>query len=271
VRTFLNDVHRSIAPIDEIRNASGVICDVEGKNVIVGPTRRSLVLRLAALALGSAALVSCSSDSDSDAGADATELPPAQSTVLQPGQPGESNRTLSPSEYPDSGAHNKVDIEFVTGMITHHLQAIAMTDLAKTRAENADVKRLADRIAAAQAPEIHAMAAWLEERKLPVPEGASTHGGHGGHGGGGAGAPTEMVAHGMLTDEEMEELAEADGAAFDVLFLRGMIQHHEGALAMCDTAQSEGKDLRAGEMADDIAAGQGAEIARMQGLLDAVS
>ncbi|MFD1824657.1 MULTISPECIES: DUF305 domain-containing protein [Mumia] len=229
--------------------------------------RGSVVVRLSALALGTALLASCSGDGDAD-GADATDPPPAQSTVIQPGLPGESNRTLAPSDYPDSTSYNKADVEFVTGMIAHHLQAIEMTELAKTRAEDASVRSLADRISASQGPEIHAMAAWLEVRELPVPEGASGHGGHGGHGG-----TTAMrdPSHGMLTEEEMEELADADGAAFDRLFLRGMIQHHEGAVAMSDSAQTEGADLMASEMAADIASGQGAEIARMQALLDQVS
>ncbi|WP_262847829.1 DUF305 domain-containing protein [Mumia quercus] len=230
---------------------------------MVERVRRPVVWRLAAVALGATLLASCSGDDEG--GADATEPPPAQSTVLQPGRPGESNQTLAPGEYPDDDSYNEVDVEFVNGMIAHHLQAIEMTELAKTRAENASVKGLAGRIAAAQGPEIHAMAGWLEARKLPVPEGASGHGGHGGHGGATA-EHDEM--YGMLTEEQMKELAAADGAAFDDLFLRGMIQHHQGALAMSEKAQAEGSDLMANEMATDIAADQGAEIARMMTILD---
>lgn len=232
---------------------------------MVERARGPLVFRLAAVALGTVLLASCSSDDEG--GADATSPPPAQSTVLQPGKPGEPNRTLAPSEYPSEAPYNEVDVEFVIGMIAHHLQAIEMTELAKTRAENASVKGLAERIAAAQGPEIHAMASWLEARKLPVPEGASGHGGHGSHGGATA-EHDEM--YGMLTEEQMKEMAAADGAKFDELFLRGMIQHHQGAVAMSEKAQVEGSDLMANEMAADIASGQGAEIARMMTILDQV-
>ncbi|MGH1563949.1 DUF305 domain-containing protein [Mumia sp. DW29H23] len=228
---------------------------------------RRVAATLAGLVLTSLALASCSGDDDAT-DAEETTPPPAQSTVLQPGSPGEPNTTLAPGDYPTEADQNAADVEFMTMMITHHMQALEMTELAQTRAEDASVRSLAERISASQGPEIHSMVAWLEARELPVPEGAGGHEGHGGHGSASS-APTPV--YGMLSEEDMEELAEADGAAFDQLFLRGMIEHHTGAVAMAETAQTEGSDLLVSEIAADVASGQGAEIARMQALLDQVS
>ncbi|WP_370616617.1 DUF305 domain-containing protein [Mumia sp. Pv 4-285] len=229
-------------------------------------TRRPVALTLVGLLLTGGALVSCSGSDDPDDAA-ATTPPPAQSTVLQPGRPGESNTTLDPEDYPQDAEQNAADVEFMTMMISHHMQALEMTELAESRAADPNVRSLAERISASQGPEIHGMVAWLEARELPVPEGADGHGGHGGHGA----APTAAPVHGMLTQEDMDALADADGSAFDQLFLRGMIEHHEGALAMAEVAQTEGADLLVSEIAADVASGQGAEIARMQTLLDQVS
>jgi uncharacterized protein (DUF305 family) len=107
-------------------------------------------------------------------------------------------------------------------MIPHHQQALEMAELARTRAESPDVLALAERIAAAQGPEILVMADWLVDHGREVPDRAHHEPG---------------ALHGMLSDDQMAELAQADGAAFDELFLTGMVQHHEGAV---ETARTSG-------------------------------
>ena len=68
----------------------------------------------------------------------------------------------------------------------------------------------------------------------------------------------------------MEELEKAKGAEFDRLFLKGMIQHHNGALIMVkelfDTAGA-GQDAELFNFATDVDSGQRAEIKIMQTLL----
>jgi uncharacterized protein (DUF305 family) len=76
---------------------------------------------------------------------------------------------------------------------------------------------------------------------------------------------------GMLTPEQMEALRKAKGAEFDCLFLTGMIQHHNGALAMVkdlfDTAGA-GQDADLFNFATDVDSGQRAEIRIMQTMLE---
>ena len=76
---------------------------------------------------------------------------------------------------------------------------------------------------------------------------------------------------GMLTPEQMEALRRAKGAEFDRLFLTGMIQHHNGALAMVkalfDTAGA-GQDADLFNFATDVDSGQRAEIRIMQSMLE---
>jgi uncharacterized protein (DUF305 family) len=81
----------------------------------------------------------------------------------------------------------------------------------------------------------------------------------------------EMLMPGMLTAKEMEALRKAKGEEFDQLFLKGMIQHHNGAVSMVkdlfDSAGA-GQDAELFNFATDVDNGQRAEIKVMQGMLD---
>jgi uncharacterized protein (DUF305 family) len=151
------------------------------------------------------------------------------------------------------GDHNAADTAFAKGMIPHHRQAIEMADLAATRAESAEVKKLAEEIKKAQDPEIKTLSGWLTSWGEQVPAEGEGHEGH------------DMS--GMMTAEEMKQLESASGKAFDTAFLTMMVKHHEGAVAMAKTEQAEGTYRPAKDMAGQIITSQSAEIARMNTLL----
>ncbi|MGH3366074.1 MAG: DUF305 domain-containing protein [Nocardioidaceae bacterium] len=211
------------------------------------------------------ALTGCSGDGASEA--EDGRHPEARSKIIQPGRPGQPNQTLDPDTTLEESEYNDADAMFLQMMIPHHAQALEMCELAQTRADDERVLALSRRIKGAQGPEIVSMSSWLQARDLPVPTspediegGHGAHGAHGAHGGHGASMP------GMLTDTEMDALRRARGHRFDRLFLAGMIQHHRGAVDMAGTALTDGVDLLANEIANDIAVGQSAEIGRMQDL-----
>ena len=156
-----------------------------------------------------------------------------------------------------TGDHNDADVEFAQGMIPHHEQAIEMAELALERAESAEVKDLAQRIKDAQGPEIEEMTGWLESWEEPVaPEGGMSGMDHG-------------ADSGMMSDTDMEELEAAEGAAFDALFLSGMIEHHEGAVTMAEAELENGEYEPAKELAQKIIDAQEAEIEEMKKLQQA--
>lgn len=146
------------------------------------------------------------------------------------------------------GGFSGMDVMFAQMMIPHHQQAIDMSELAETRAENASVKKLAEEIKAEQDPEIEQMLAWLEAA------GASTDMGH------------EMHMDGMLDETEMTALGEATGVEFDRLYLEGMIAHHEGAIDMAQMIlDSENPEVKA--LGEAIVESQTAQIEYMRELL----
>lgn len=148
------------------------------------------------------------------------------------------------------------DAMFAQMMIPHHEQAVEMSTLAETRASSPEIKELAAEIKGAQQPEIDQMTAWLEEWGMPVMSGMDAMGEHGGHG-----------MSGMLTDDQMQQLADAQGPEFDRLFAEFMILHHEGAIDMAEDVV-DSKDPRVAALAQAILTTQAEEIAQMRAFLD---
>ncbi|MGK5629678.1 DUF305 domain-containing protein [Streptomyces sp. URMC 123] len=224
------------------------------------PGRTAAVALAAALA---AVLGGCTEPERSAAGS-RTE------SVVAPGRPGEAARTLSPAEAAKrrgSDAPNAADVAYAHAMIEHHRQALVMTALAPERAAATGVRRIAERIAAAQRPEITAMEGWLTTHaKAGAAVGGSgqSHGGSGPHHGAGAGGHGAMP--GMATEAQLAELRQARGAAFDALFLKLMITHHQGAVTMATEVLTDGNHVLIEEMANDVIAQQTSEIGRMRAM-----
>jgi uncharacterized protein (DUF305 family) len=167
--------------------------------------------------------------------------------------------------YPGRYPYTPADVQFVTGMISHHAQAIIMAKWAPTHGANKSVGVLCERIINAQTDEINLMQSWLRDRNLPVPEAkplpmkmmmnGQEH---------------EMFMPGMLSEAQMKELEQAKGTDFDRLFLTFMIQHHRGAITMVEqllASPAAAQDEFIYKFQADVYADQGTEIERMQKML----
>lgn len=151
----------------------------------------------------------------------------------------------------------------MSAMIGHHAQAITMSKMAPTHGASPTIQTLAARIINAQVDEIRMMQLWLQDRNQPVPDPAAT-GGHAHDDAHGAAMP------GMLTAAQLSQLDAARGKEFDELFLRFMIQHHQGAVTMVDDlVKSAGaaQDDTTFKIVSDINVDQATEITRMQKML----
>jgi uncharacterized protein (DUF305 family) len=161
--------------------------------------------------------------------------------------------------------YTKGDIDFMSGMIHHHAQAIQMARWAPSHGASPAVIRLTERIINAQNDEINLMQGWLRDRNQAVPEPNP------------AGMPMKMggVDHvmpmpGMLTEDQMKRLDAARGEEFDRLFLTFMIQHHRGAVSMVRelfATHGSGQDETIFKFAADVEVDQTTEINRMMQML----
>src|SRR5262252_1696258 len=157
--------------------------------------------------------------------------------------------------------YSDADVDFMSGMIPHHAQAVIMAGWAPSHGARKDVAILCERIVVAQRDEIAMMQQWLRDRGQTVPDAASTR-----HRMKMNGMEHDMLMPGMLTDEEMAALDRSRGPEFDRLFLTGMIKHHQGAIDMVDVlfkSYGAAQDEMVFKFASDVYADQSTEITRM--------
>lgn len=216
--------------------------------------RRTTRAPLVTASLTVALLVLAGCDSGSGAAPDGGSGKASGPAVIAPGKPGETAQTLSPEEVEKQRAEddspNSADFDYARMMIQHHTQALEMTELAPDHAESTQVKRIAERISAAQKPEIEAMEGWLKTNDADKRGTSHEHG----------------KMPGMATAAQLKELGTLDGKKFDRLFLKLMITHHEGAITMATDVKAQGNNILIEEMADDVIAQQTTEISRMRDL-----
>jgi uncharacterized protein (DUF305 family) len=189
---------------------------------------------------------------------------PASETpvVVQPGAPGKPTRVLPPTTRGTLPPTSPADVQFMQGMIIHHAQAVEMTALIESHTENKDLRSLGERISRSQSDEIKFMKRWLASRGQPTSQ--AIHEMHHSN-------MSHELMPGMLSSEQMEALGKAKGEKFDYLFLKGMIQHHGGALTMVKDlfdAAGAGQDAELFNFATDVDSGQRAEIRVMQNMLE---
>ena len=197
-----------------------------------------------------------------------------QPVIVQPGAPGQPTKVLPANTTAKLPPLSAKDVEFMQGMIHHHSQAVEMTAMIAERTKNKGVRTIGVKISQSQSDEINMMKGWLNRKgektemqmkTMPKMEmGGMNMSGmdHSKH--------DSMMMPGMLSDKQMEALRTSTDAKFDELFLKGMIQHHEGALVMVkdlfDTAGA-GQDAEIFNFASDVDTGQRGEIRIMQEML----
>ena len=177
------------------------------------------------------------------------------------GRSTDPSASTSANAAPSSQDHNDADVMVAQHMIPHHQQAVEMSDIVLAeQGVDARVTDLATRIKAAQGPEIKQMQGWLGQWGNPPMPPMTPGEGHTMDGMSGD-------AMGMMSDEQMTALKNANGAEAGKLFLTGMITHHEGAIAMAQTEIKDGSFAPAVELARSIVTTQQQEIDTMKGIL----
>lgn len=182
---------------------------------------------------------------------------------------GSSGASSSPA---GSQAHNGEDVMFSQRMIAHHQQAIQMSDIILGK-QGIDprVIDLANRIKAAQGPEIQQLQTWLNQWGQPTTMPSSmapetTMPGMPPH----SGMPGMSGMDGMMSEQDMQALQNAQGVDASRLFLTQMIKHHQGAIAMAQNEIKSGQYSPALALAHSVVTNQQQEITTMQTILSSL-
>ena len=159
------------------------------------------------------------------------------------------------------------DAGFSRDMQTHHAQAVEMALLVRDRSDDEELRTVAYDIATSQQQQAGQMYGWLVQWGLPQtasrPPMAWVGGEHAE-----AHAGPDGTMPGLATPEQLDELRAADGVEAERLFLRLMIAHHEGGVAMARAAVAEADTEEVRTLATAIATAQSSEIELLQRMLD---
>ena len=146
-------------------------------------------------------------------------------------------------------SYTGADAMFLEMMIPHHQQAVDISNLALKTSKDPELLALAQTIITAQTAEIKQMKSWLSDA------GAGSDMGHSMDGMGG-----------MLDGAELSALAAATGKNFDVLWLKGMIGHHDGAIHMTTMIRdASNPDIKL--FGENVVKDQSAQIKQMEAML----
>lgn len=214
--------------------------------------KRTLVLSTLAVA-STLALAACGEATD--ATTDATTS--ATSTTTTTPETTETTTATTEADGEISADHNDADIMFAQMMIPHHQQAVEMSEMLLAKEGiPAQVVEFAQGVIDAQGPEINRMNAMLEawDQQPVTDSGGMDHGKMGG-------------MSGMMSQEDMAALEEAQGTEAARLYLEQMTTHHEGAVDMARDEVADGQNPHAITLAEQVISDQEAEIAQMQQML----
>ena len=142
-----------------------------------------------------------------------------------------------------------MDAMFIEQMIPHHEDAIAMAELALTRAEHPEIKQLAEDVIKTQSAEIDKMQEWYQEWfDADVPE---------------LGRSSGMMGGGMMSgDVDIEDLEAAE--QFDKAFIEAMVPHHQMGIMMSQMAGSSTRRAELRGLTESIVEVQSEEIDKMR-------
>lgn len=216
--------------------------------------KRTLVL--SALAVASTLALAACGEATESGNTDATTS--ATSTATTTAETTETTTATTEADGEISADYNDADIMFAQMMIPHHQQAVEMSEMLLAKEGiPAQVVEFAQGVIDAQGPEIDRMNAMLEAwGQQPVTDS------------GGMGTMDEMGGmSGMMSQEDMTALEEAQGTEVARLYLEQMTAHHEGAVDMARDEVADGQNPHAITLAEQIINDQEAEIAQMQQML----
>jgi uncharacterized protein (DUF305 family) len=172
--------------------------------------------------------------------------------------------TMSDQEMPSM---DEFDLLFIDLMISHHQGAVEMAIVAQERAEHPEIRQLAGEIIAAQQPEIDEMTGWRNAwyPDAPVMSEADAMNTFDRMttsmpGMGGMPGSSEMMMGDM---HDLDALCSAPAGQFDLLFIDGMMAHHQSAIMMAQSALDHATHEEIKTLATAIIAAQQSEIDAM--------
>ena len=145
---------------------------------------------------------------------------------------------------------NDADVAFAKGMLPHHEGAVAMAEVQLKYGKDATMRQLAEDIIKAQQSEIKLMQSWISEHPDSDKQDNTE--------------AMQQAYHNSMQAMHGDMMAGISEPDPDMAFAKGMLPHHEGAVAMAEVELKYGKDDVMRKLAEDIIKAQQSEIELMQ-------
>lgn len=178
---------------------------------------------------------------------------------------------------------DSVEAGFARDMQTHHLQAVQMALLVREKSKDPVLRAVAYDIATSQQQQAGQMYGWLTQWRLSQtssqprmawmmdggsmgPMDGGSMDGPSGQAGGNHLLPDGRMP-GMASAADLAQLEQAQGKEAEILFLRLMVTHHRGGIAMAQAAVDAADRPEVVQLARSITRAQSAEVDQLQQLL----
>jgi uncharacterized protein (DUF305 family) len=172
-------------------------------------------------------------------------------------------RSSAPSDF---GA----DAGFARDMQTHHAQAVQLAFLVRDRTDDEEVRTVAYDIITSQQQQAGQMFGWLVQWGLDQTGSRPPMAWVGGeHAAAHTAADGSML--GTATPAQITELGAATGVEAERIFLRLLIAHHTGGIAMAQAAVAEARTPEVKTLAGAIVSSQTSEVQLLEQMLAARS
>lgn len=160
------------------------------------------------------------------------------------------------AEVQAAAEHNETDVMFLQMLAYHQKQGLEMTSTAMKRAQNPELKTLAEAVQATEKDELAMMQSWLTSwgKATEVDQAASLHADHGGLPGTGP--------------KEIKALTTIKATEFDTAFLNLFLAHQHNAIEMSNLVKADGKNPDTKAFAERVRESRQGEIQQMLKLMN---
>lgn len=176
-----------------------------------------------------------------------------------------------------SADHNSADVAFVTAMVQHDAQALALVDLTEGHDLSGLAGALVEEFRASRPVEIERLVDLLNRWDRPVPATVRDHA-NGGHGDDGSDGHSDEGGHGAADDDtggdlpgmpsqrQVADVVTSAEADFERRWGELMAEHQEGAIAMLRAVLARGEDDATRALATELLEARREELAGLRDL-----
>jgi uncharacterized protein (DUF305 family) len=151
-----------------------------------------------------------------------------------------------------SGPRNDADVAFAQALLLADEHATEVVELIEPHTTRPELNALVTKTLSSRGEEIARLQAWLGSWGKPVEPGAGLD-------------PETQLPPGLISEEQLNQLDQLEGAGFDLAFVDAFTSHHRGVIELAERELREGSLGEVKQLARQVVDGRKAEIDELAG------